>query len=286
MPANLIGLPVTARIDSAAPPRTGQRVDDEQNFLRLRDVGNRLHLVHQLLVDVQAACSVEHQHVEALQLRRLHRTTTDIDRLLTRDDRQGRDLDLGAEHRQLFLRGRAIDVERRHHHLLALLLEQAGELGGGGGLARTLQADHHDHGGRGDVDLKLGSVGAEHRDQRVIDDLDDLLPRRDRAQHLLADRFLGHLVDELAGDRQRDVSLEQRDTHFAHRGPHIRFGQRATALETVKYAAKPFAQTVKHSLLPLLSRPKRIKRRRTKPRQPALPGGICRRVRENGRRRA
>ena len=43
---------------------------------------------------------------------------------------------------------------------------------------------------------------AQHLDQSVMDDLDDLLARRDRAQHLLADRLLGRLVDELADHRE------------------------------------------------------------------------------------
>ena len=62
---------------------------------------------------------------------------------------------------------------------------------------------------------------AERLDQRVVDDLDDHLARRDRAQHFLADRLLGDLVDEIAGDRQRDVGLEQGDAHLAHRRAHV-----------------------------------------------------------------
>ena len=85
------------------------------------DVGDRLHLVHQRLVDVEPAGGVEQEHVKALELRRLERAAGDLDRLLAGDDRQGRDLGLLAEHRELLLGGRAGDVERRHHHLLAAL---------------------------------------------------------------------------------------------------------------------------------------------------------------------
>ena len=93
--ANRIGLPVTAFTDSAAPPRAspsslvittpsklrgrgellgdvdgvlaGHRVDDEQHAVRL-DVAFLIvaELVHQLLVDVQAAARVDDQHVLAL----------------------------------------------------------------------------------------------------------------------------------------------------------------------------------------------------------------------------
>mgnify|MGYP006971142935 CR=1 FL=1 len=37
----------------------------------------------------------------------------------------------------------------------------------------------------------------------------DLLPRRDRAEHVLADGTLGRLVDELPHHRQRDVRLRR-----------------------------------------------------------------------------
>ena len=92
-------------------------------------------------------------------------------------------------------------------------------------------------------------VGAEHLDQRVVDDLDDLLARRDRAQHLLADRLLGRLVDELADDRQRDVGLEQRDAHLAHRRAHVGLVQRAAAAQAVEDAAQTVAQAVEHRQL-------------------------------------
>ena len=200
---------------------------------------------------MEPAGRVEHQHVVALQLRGVERAPGDLDRLLAGDDRQRRDLGLAAEHGELLLRGRAGDVERRHHHLLAVLLGEAlGELGGGRGLARALQADHHDHRGRGDRELEPGLLGAEHLDQRVVDDLDDLLAGRDRAQHLLADRLLGRPVDELADHRQRDVGLEQGDPHLAHRRAHVGLVQRAAAAQPVEDAAQTIAQALEHSISP------------------------------------
>src|SRR3546814_2076825 len=75
----------------------GQAVDDEQRFGGVRRARHRLHLVHQLLVDVEAARGVEHQDVIALKLRGLHRAARDLDRPLARDDRQRRDVDLRSE---------------------------------------------------------------------------------------------------------------------------------------------------------------------------------------------
>ena len=213
----------------------GQRIDDQQDFGRRGDIGHRLHLVHQRLIDMQATGGVEHDDVEALQLGRLQRALGDVDRLLARDDRQRRDIGLGAKHRQLFLCRRALDVERRHQHLLAVLfLQPLCDLGGGGGLARPLQADHHDDGGRGHVDHQVAGFRAQHVGQRVGHDLDDHLPRRDRSQHVAAHRPLGRLVDELAHDGQRHVGFQQRDSYLAHRGADIVLRQRTAPTQLVE----------------------------------------------------
>ena len=152
--------------------------------------------------------------------------------------------------------------------LRSFSVQALGELGGAGRLARALQADHHDHGGRRDGEIEPGLLAAQHLDQSVVDDLDDLLARRDRAQHLLADRLLGRLVDEGADDRQRDVGLEQGDADLAHRRAHVRFGQRAAAAQPIENAAQAIAKAFEHQ--PLLTvRIKRKIRRRAKPRRPA-----------------
>ena len=124
-----------------------QAVDDEQGLGRVRRRLDGLHLCHQLVIDVQASRSVEQDNVIALELRRLDRPLGDLDRLLAGDDRERVGVRLPPEHRELLLRGRASDVERRHQDLLAVALaEPLGELGGGGRLARALEADHHDDG--------------------------------------------------------------------------------------------------------------------------------------------
>jgi hypothetical protein len=229
----------------------GQRVDDEQYLVRRGDFGDRLHLVHQRLVDVEAAGGVEDEDVIALKLCRLEGAPGDVDRLLAGDDRKGGDLGLLAEHPQLLLRRRPGDVERGHHHLLAgLLLQPLGDLGAGRRLARALKADHHHHRRRSDVDMKLGRIGAEHVDEGVVDDLDDLLAGRDRLQDLLADRGFRHLVDEVAHDRQGDVGFEQGDPNLAHRAANVRLVERAAAAQAVEHAGKAVAQAVEHALTP------------------------------------
>ncbi len=135
---------------------TGQRIYNEQNFLRRRNLRHRLHFVHQLLVNVQTSSRIEHQHIKALQLCGLHRTLGDIDRLLPLHDRQGRDFGLRSKRCKLFLRGRAVDVEGRHQDLFALLrLQHLCDFGRRGGFTRALQTDHHDDRRRRDGQIQI-----------------------------------------------------------------------------------------------------------------------------------
>ena len=156
-------------------------------------------------------------------------------------------LHLLAEHRELLHRGRPPRVERSHQHLAAVALgEPLGELGGGGGFAGALQADHHDgdRGGRVEID-RLG-VGAERRDQLVVDDLDHHLAGRDRLDDLDADGALLDLLAERARHIECHVGLEQRAPNLAQRRVDVLLRKRAAPRQTVEDAAKPFRETVEH----------------------------------------
>src|SRR5690606_15409471 len=169
------------------------------------------------------------------QARRFERAPGDVDRLLTLNDRQGRNFDLLAKNLQLFLRGRAIDVERRHQRLLAVLLaDQLAELGGRGCLTGALQAYHHDDDGRLRVkDQRRRILAAQHLDQFVVDDLDDLLTGSDRAQNLLTNGLFGYAGDEITRHRKSNVRFQKSDAHFAHRFANVCFVQRAAPAQTV-----------------------------------------------------
>jgi hypothetical protein len=127
------------------------------------------------------------------------------------------DAGLFAQDFQLLHRGRTAHVERRHQHalLLAVLQHQA-ELGRGRRLARALQAHHQDRRGRA-AEIERRILAAQRFDQHVMDDLDDLLAGRDRADDVLADRARADLVDEVLDDRQRHIGVDQRRAHFAQR---------------------------------------------------------------------
>ena len=225
----------------------GQGVGHQQDFMRAGGGLDLRHLDHQRLVDMRAAGGVEHDDVVALQASDLFGADGDLNRRLARHDRQRVDADLAAEHGELFLRRRTLDVERGHQHALLLAFRQAlGDLCGGGGLTGALQADHHDgdRGGRVEVD-GLG-LGAQRLGQDVRDDLDDHLAGRDRLDDIGADGALARLVGKAAHDFQRDVGLQQRAAHFAQSRFHIRLAQRAAARELVEYAGKLFAEAFEH----------------------------------------
>ncbi len=226
---------------------TGEGVGDEQDFMRFRRVPDLGHFSHQRLVDMGASRRVEQHDVIALQPRHRLGAPRDLDRALPRDDRQRVDADLSAEHRELLLRGRAFDVEGRHQHLeLGAFGEALGDLGGGGGLAGALQADHHDRDRRRGVEIDRLRLAAERLDQRVMHDFHDHLAGRDGFQHRRADRLGARLVDERAHDLERDIRLQQRAAHLAHRGVDVLLGERAAAGQLVEYAGELFGKALEH----------------------------------------
>ena len=109
------------------------------------------------------------------------------------------------------------------------------------------------------VTFDISIVDEEAIDEGIVDDLDDHLPRRDRAQHFLPDSSFRDPIDEVAGDRESDIGFKQRDPHLAHRFAHVALAERAAPAKPVEYAAEPIAQRVEHSSLPPMKRPQNAK---------------------------
>ena len=209
-------------------------VGDEVPGLDLGGLG------HELLVDGRSAGGVENDDVVAAEAGRVLGPAGDLDRGLAGDDRQRVDLCLLAEDAELLLGGGAPGVQGRHEDLATVAVLQAvGNFGRGRRLARTLQADHEDadRWGGGEVD-RVG-VRTQHLDKLVMDDLDDHLARLDRLEDSGADGLCTHAVDEGADDIQRDVGLEQRAPHLAHRLPDIALGEGAATGQLVEDARQP-----------------------------------------------
>ena len=178
----------------------------------------RLHLVHQLIVDVQAAGGVDDEHV-----------TAGIDGFAARFLRQSLDgrgigfadfalvnvgLDRLGDNFQLLTRGGTVNVNRNQQRAMAAILQPVRQLARGSGLTGTLQAGHQHHRRwlRGKLDL--GGVVAQHLDQFIAQNLDDLFGGGKRGRNLLSDGLLLDVVDQLLDDLEVDVGLKQRQTNL------------------------------------------------------------------------
>ena len=84
------------------------------------------------------------------------------------------------------------------------------------------------------------SSPGEDVDEFVVDDLDDLLARGHRLGDSLTRRLVLHALDEVAGDRQRDVGLEQGDAHLSQGRPDVVIGERALLRQPVEDAGESF----------------------------------------------
>ena len=93
------------------------------------------------------------------------------------------------------------------------------------------------------------SLAAQSLDERVVDDFHHHLAGFDRLDDGGADRLGARAVDEGAHDVERDVGLDERAPHFAHRGVDVLFRERAAAGQLVQYAGELFGEALEHGLL-------------------------------------
>ena len=225
----------------------GQGIRDQQHFMRISHGFDLGGFRHHFFVERGAAGGVEQHHVVAAEFCGLQRAPGDLRRLLAGDNRQGLDIEVAPEHRELLHRRRAIDVERGHQHLALVALGQAaGKFGGRGGFAGALQADHHDRDRRHGVEVDGLAVGTEGGDQFVVNDLHHHLAGRHRLDHGSADRLLANFFGKTSDHVERDVGFQQRAAHLAHCGVDIGLGQRPAPGQPIENATKFFRQIVEH----------------------------------------
>ena len=125
---------------------------------------------------------------------------------------------LGPDDVQLLDGRRPLHVGRHEQRMPALADQPLRQLPGRRRLAGALQAEQQDD-ARPLARRRQAPFGvAEERQHLVADDLDDLLRRRQAAEHVLPHRPIAHAVDERLDDLEVDVGLEQRQTNLAQRG--------------------------------------------------------------------
>ena len=82
---------------------------------------------------------------------------------------------------------------------------------------------------------------AQHVDQSVMDDLDDLFAGLDRAEHRLTGCAFAGLGDEVLDNRQGDVGVQQGQTNLAQGLVNVLFRQHAATGKPVKDSCQSFA---------------------------------------------
>ena len=206
----------------------GHRVDDEQDVGRAHDLADAHELLHELLVDVQAARRVDDEHVLAVLLGAVERPAGDVDRVAVGALLVDVDAHLAADLDELIDRGGAVHVAGgERHRRPVLVLEEAGELGGRRRLARALETRHDDHRRRARRERELRAGAAHQPGELLVDDLDDLLAGVELADDVGAERALLHPRGEVLDDAEVDVGLEQREADLAHGLVDVVLGQRA-----------------------------------------------------------
>ncbi len=113
--------------------------------------------------------------------------------------------------------------------------------------AGALQAGHQDDRWRLRGELEARGVLAEDGDQLVANNLDDLLGRRKRGHHFLADGLVANVVDQLLDDFKVDVGFEQRKADFAERLGDIFFSDGALSAQVLEGALQAFGEIFKHA---------------------------------------
>ena len=157
-----------------------------------------------------------------------------------------RHADALAQGAQLLDGGRTLEVGAHQQRVAALLAEPAGELGGVGGLAGPLQAGHQHHGGRPGGVLEPDRLAAERLDQRVVDQLDDLLGRVERLVDAGADRPLPDALEHRLDDDEVDVGLEEGQADLAQDLVDVGLPQRPLAAQPGEDALEAFGQRLEH----------------------------------------
>src|SRR5213593_4756921 len=128
----------------------------------------------------------------------------------------------------------------------ALLAKVARELGGGGRLARAVETDEHDDDGRRPAEVERRGRAAERLDQLAVDQLDEVLLRREAAEHLLAEGVAFDRLDEVADDADVDVGLEKREPHVAERVFDVALRDPPLALQLAEERVELLAEGFEH----------------------------------------
>ena len=241
----MIGLPTT--FDGIL---AGHGIDDEQGLRRPDGLVEGGNLVHQLLIDREAAGGIDDHDAVALGTGLGDGVLRDADRILLPFFGIDGNADALAEDLELLDGGRAEGVAGCEEDLhAALALDMQGELAGEGRLTGTIEAgDEDDRGAALDVDILR--LAAHEGGQFVVDDLDHHLLRLHGRQHVLAHRLVLDRVAELLGHLVAHIGVQEGLPDVLDGFGDVDFGDFPLTFQYLERPFQPFAQVLEH--IPLL----------------------------------
>ena len=170
--------------------------------MRRRLVADVLELVHERVVDLQPAGGVDDDRVLTLGACLLDARARGGHGVLALAGGD-RDLELTAELLELRDRGGTLEVGGDEERRAAVLAQHERELAGGRRLPGALEPDEEDHRRRPAGEGEPGVAPAHRPRELLVDDLHDLLARREALRDLLPERALLDARRE-APSRRRD----------------------------------------------------------------------------------
>ena len=209
-------------------------------------------LIHQLGVGLQPPRRVQQHMGAAFATGRIHGPGRDRHHVLFTRLVHHRDVDRRPEGRQLVSCRRAIRIAGHEQRPSTVPRQSQRQLSGRRRLPGALQTHEHDDGRRNRRFTEFrGSLATQHIDQLVVHDLHDLLAGLDRLQDVLSHSALFDTLQEVPGNVEIHVRLEQRPTNFTQALPEHRGRQNPSAAEPAEYAVEALAQLLEHPAGPL-----------------------------------
>ena len=225
---------------------TGHGVGNEENFLRLHRGLEGFQLLHERFVHMQTAGGVEDEHGSLLGAGFLKSRAGNIHRRHGRGGGIAGHVELLRQHGELIDGRGPIHVGRHQIRPHLALAQEIGNFPGRRGLTRTLKAHQHDDGGFLPLQIQLGGLAAQERNQLVVHDLDDLLRGADALDDFLSEAFAAHILHKVLNDLEINVGFQERETHLAQAGLNVFLGQLALSAQIAEGGRKSVGKIFEH----------------------------------------
>ena len=272
-PMNLIGLPMTALSDRAAPPgipvhlRHDHAVDP-QEFIEaarhihriltrhrirheedLRGMDQRLdsfELIHHRRIDGEPPRGIDDDHLITVPPGLVHSLHANRNRILRTGGIEDSGPDLLTQNLQLLHGGGPVDVRGDQINLFTLGGNQARQLARGRRLSATLKTGQHDRRRDAAAEFQLAAHPAHQFNQSVVNDLDHLLSGGNALQDLLPDGPLPDLLDEIPDDPEIHIGLKQGHADLLQGRLDILLVQTSAPLQFPEDAVQFIGKILKH----------------------------------------